>query len=36
MRGDWEYENPFGNLLTEVNDIEIGEIPGNFNVQLSS
>ncbi|XP_070028595.1 uncharacterized protein [Nicotiana sylvestris] len=33
MHGDKEYENPLGNLLTEVNDIEIGEGPSNFDVQ---
>ncbi|XP_070002314.1 uncharacterized protein [Nicotiana sylvestris] len=33
MHGDREYENPLGNLLTEVNDIEIGEGPSNFDVQ---
>jgi len=35
MRGNREYENPLGNLLTEVNAIEIGEGLSNFDVQPS-
>ncbi|XP_019253982.1 PREDICTED: uncharacterized protein LOC109232685 [Nicotiana attenuata] len=35
MHGDREYENPHGNLLTEVNDIGIGKGPSNFDVQPS-
>ncbi|XP_070016786.1 ATP-dependent rRNA helicase RRP3-like [Nicotiana sylvestris] len=35
MRGDIEYKNPLGNLLTEVNDIEIDNGLGNIDVELS-
>ncbi|XP_070022610.1 uncharacterized protein [Nicotiana sylvestris] len=35
MHGNMEYENPPGNLLTEVNDIKTGECPSNFDVQSS-
>lgn len=35
MHGNREYENPLGNLLAEVNDMEIGEGPSNFDMQPS-
>ncbi|XP_075089208.1 uncharacterized protein LOC142170743 [Nicotiana tabacum] len=34
MRGDGEYENPLGNLLTKVNDFEIGEGPVDSDEQI--
>ncbi|XP_075075345.1 uncharacterized protein LOC142162698 [Nicotiana tabacum] len=34
MRGDTEYENPLGNLLTEVNDVEIGEGSADSDEQI--
>jgi len=34
MPGDMEFENPLGSLLTEVNDVEIGEGSANSDEQI--
>ncbi|XP_075113469.1 uncharacterized protein LOC142182725 [Nicotiana tabacum] len=34
MPGEMEYENPLGNLLTEVNDVEIGEGSADSDEQI--
>ncbi|XP_075099917.1 glycine-rich RNA-binding protein 8-like [Nicotiana tabacum] len=34
MPGDMEFENPLGSLLTEDNDVEIGEGSTNFDEQI--